>query len=173
MSTPAEHSLQGLIDRLSAGESIDATSIPVSLRDDYTLKRLLQLARVAEAFDRNFGFDETAAAHPTQLGPWRLVRLLGSGGMGEVWLGERSDEIVEQRVAIKRARVQSKDFRDRLVSEHRILARLEHPNIARFIDAGVDHQGSPWLVLEYVEGVPITDWCTQNAPPLPNRPKGK
>ena len=108
-------------------------------------------------------------ATPAQLGPWRLLRLIGSGGMGEVWLGERSDEIVEQRVAIKRVRVQTADVRERLFSERRLLARLEHPNIARFIDAGVDAAGSPWLVLEYVEGVPISDWCAQQALSLHDR----
>ena len=166
---PNPTSLRDLINRLTAGESVDTTSIPDGLRNDPSLQRLLQIARVAEVFDRNFESDGMAAESPSQLGPWRLLRLLGTGGMGEVWLGERSDEIVEQRVAIKRVRIPSSDFRDRLFSERRILARLEHPNIARFIDAGVDQTGSPWLVLEYVEGIPITDWCAQSALSLRQR----
>ena len=166
---PNPTSLRDLIDRLTAGESVDTTSITDALRNDPSLQRLLQIARVAEVFDRNFESDGMAAESPSQLGPWRLLRLLGTGGMGEVWLGERSDEIVEQRVAIKRVRIPSSDFRDRLFSERRILARLEHPNIARFIDAGVDQTGSPWLVLEYVEGIPITDWCAQSALSLRQR----
>lgn len=169
MQTPTENSLQDLIARISAGEPVDPASIPLELGDDPTLKRLLQLARVAEVFDRNFESDGAPDATPGQLGPWRLLRLIGSGGMGEVWLGERTDDVVEQRVAIKRVRVQTADVRERLFSERRLLARLEHPNIARFIDAGVDAAGSPWLVLEYVEGVPISDWCAQQTLSLHDR----
>lgn len=164
MNGPAEDALQALIARIGAGEAIDAESIPKELRADPTLQRLLALSRVAHGFDRRFTEEpEAEPVNPGQLGPWRLLRLLGRGGMGEVWLGERSDDVVEQRVAIKRVRVQSRDVRERLFSERRLLARLEHPNIARFIDAGVDESGSPWLVLEYVEGVPITAWCEQQA----------
>lgn len=159
--------LQELIARISAGETIDAAAIPADLIEDPTAKRLLALGRVAQGFDRRFASGKDAhEAAPTMLGPWRLLRLLGSGGMGEVWLGERTDDVIEQRVAIKRVRVQSRHFRDRLLSERRLLARLEHPNIARFIDAGVDERDSPWLVLEYVEGEPITDWCVRQALPL-------
>lgn len=160
MSDPHADRLEELIARISAGETIDVESIPPYLRDDDKVRRLLALARVAQSFDHRFAqSDVESPATPGQLGPWRLLRMLGSGGMGEVWLGQRTDDVVEQRVAIKRVRVQSQDFRDRLRSERRILARLEHPNIARFIDAGIDESGSPWLVLEYVEGEPITDWC--------------
>ncbi|MEO8459467.1 MAG: protein kinase [Dokdonella sp.] len=174
MATLPENSLQDLIARIGAGERIDTDSIPPHLREEPTLQRLLALARVAHGFDQRFAQESTNApadtpANPGQLGPWRLLRLLGSGGMGEVWLGERTDDVVEQLVAIKRVRVQSQDVRDRLLSERRLLARLEHPNIARFIDAGVDERGSPWLVLEYVEGEAITDWCTRHALSLPAR----
>ena len=164
MNGPAEDALQALIARIGAGEAIDAESIPQELRADPTLQRLLALSRVAHGFDRRLTEEpEAEPVNPGPLGPWRLLRLLGRGGMGEVWLGERSDDVVEQRVAIKRVRVQSRDVRKRLFSERRLLARLEHPNIARFIDAGIDESGSPWLVLEYVEGVPITAWCEQQA----------
>jgi eukaryotic-like serine/threonine-protein kinase len=164
MHGPSETALQGLIARIGAGEAIDADSIPPELSGDPSLQRLLALSRVAQGFDRRFA-DEVDAVpfNPGLLGPWRLLRLLGSGGMGEVWLGERTDDVVEQRVAIKRVRAQSAGVRERLFSERRLLARLEHPNIARFIDAGVDDRGSPWLVLEFVAGVPITAWCEQQA----------
>jgi serine/threonine-protein kinase len=79
--------------------------------------------------------------------------------MGEVWLGQRDDGQAEQRVALKRVRAGLPGFAERLRGERRILARLEHPNIARFIDAGVDEHGSPWLALEYVDGEPVTGWC--------------
>jgi tetratricopeptide (TPR) repeat protein len=165
MPTPAEHALQALIGQLASGEAIDPDSIPDELRTDPVLQRLLRLSRVAHVFDREFSRPEPVIARD-RIGPWRLLRVLGSGGMGEVWLGERIDELVEQRVAIKTLRVRTQDFHDRLLSERRILARLEHPNIARFIDAGVEEGGSPWFALEYVEGEPITQWCTRNATPL-------
>ena len=168
MPAPNEDTLEALIARIGAGEAIDPSDIPVHLRDHPVLQRLLGLARVAQAFDRQFEANPDAGelAAGARIGPWRLLRRLGSGGMGDVWLGERDDGIVEQHVAIKCVRIPTQDFRDRLVSERRILARLEHPNIARFIDAGVDAGGSPWFALEYVEGVSITDWCVQQATPL-------
>ncbi|SFN38581.1 serine/threonine-protein kinase [Dokdonella immobilis] len=162
MPDPTEESLQHLVARIGAGEAIDAEAIPLPLREHPRVRRLLALARVAGTLDRRIGAQPTVVdTRPGQLGPWRLLHLLGAGGMGEVWLGERSDDVVEQRVAIKRVRVHSRDVRERLLSERRLLARLEHPNIARFIDAGVDLHGSPWLVLEYVEGEVITDWCSR------------
>jgi serine/threonine-protein kinase len=168
MPAPDEDTLEALIARIGAGEAIDPADIPAHLRGHPVLERLLGIARVAQAFDRQFEANPEAdvPAPGARIGPWKLVRRLGSGGMGDVWLGERDDGIVEQQVAIKCVRVPSQDFRDRLVSERRILARLEHPNIARFIDAGVDAGGSPWFALEYVEGVSITDWCAQQAMPL-------
>ncbi|MFZ2237110.1 MAG: serine/threonine-protein kinase, partial [Dokdonella sp.] len=169
MANHAEGSLQDLIARIGAGELIDVDALTAEQRDDPTVQRLLALARVANEFDRRFAQDTDESVNPGQLGPWRLLRLLGAGGMGEVWLGERTDDVVEQRVAIKRVRVATHDVRERLLAERRVLARLEHPNIARFIDAGIDERGSPWLVLEYVEGEPITDWCARNQLSLPAR----
>lgn len=123
--------------------------------------------------DANVGGSNDAAAvetptpqPPARLGPFRVLRLLGAGGMGEVWLGQRDDGRAEQRVALKRVRTGLPGFAARLRGERRILARLEHPNIARFIDAGVDEQGSPWLALEYVDGEPVTVWCAQQRPDL-------
>lgn len=157
--------LDDLIARLSAGEPIDPDGIPAELREQPEVQRLLKLSRVLGQLDSNAAAlpappSETAAA-PTRLGPFQLQRLLGSGGMGEVWLGLRDDGQAEQRVAVKRVRAGLAGFAERLRSERRILARLEHPNIARFIDAGVDAEGSPWLALEYVDGVTIGDWCAQ------------
>jgi serine/threonine-protein kinase len=167
--TEADPTLAALIERLSAGEPIDPSSIPESLRNHPDVVRLVALARVMGQLDANLAsLDDadapppaTNATAPDRLGPFRLVRVLGTGGMGEVWLGERADGEVEQRVAVKRVRGGDRRFAERLREERRLLARLEHPNIARFIDAGVDAAGTPWLALEYVDGVPITDWCRE------------
>jgi len=161
--TATDDALQQLIARIGAGESVDIDRIPSQLRALPEVQRLLQMARVAGVLDRNASDAVADDVAPAQLGSWRLVRLLGSGGMGEVWLGERSDGAVEHRVAIKRLRIDAGHFRERLASERRILARLEHPNIARFIDAGVDPRGAPWLALEYVDGAPISEWCSRQS----------
>jgi serine/threonine-protein kinase len=165
--------LDALIAQLSAGEAVDIEQIPPALRERPEVQRLLRLSRVMGQLDANAGTDPSAQAEattaPGRLGPFRLERRLGVGGMGEVWLGRRDDGQAEQTVAVKRVRADVPDFAERLRSERRILARLEHPNIARFIDAGIDAQGSPWLALEYVDGAAVTDWCQQNALGLNDR----
>jgi serine/threonine protein kinase len=93
------------------------------------------------------------------LGPWRLVEPLGAGGMGMVWLAERADQQFEKRVALKLLRVglDRDEDRRRFQLERQVLARLEHPNIARLLDGGATEGGSPWLAMEHVEGVSIVD----------------
>jgi serine/threonine protein kinase len=90
-------------------------------------------------------------------GPYRLVRLLGSGGMGEVYLAERSDGEIQQKVAVKvlRAGANRHAWCDRFLKERQLLASLNHPSIARVIDAGHSAGGQPYLVMEYVDGLPI------------------
>ncbi|MEM1182823.1 MAG: serine/threonine-protein kinase, partial [Acidobacteriota bacterium] len=91
-----------------------------------------------------------------RLGPYRLHHLLGQGGMGEVYLATREDDY-RQKVAIKRtlAPVLRDDMEERFVNERQILATLQHPGIARLLDGGTDERGFPYLVMEYVDGVPI------------------
>ena len=105
------------------------------------------------------------------IGPYRLVRCLGEGGMGEVFLAERSDGEFEQRVALKRIRagLESSAIAERFLRERQILARLEHPGIAHLLDGGSTDDGDPYFVLEHVEGVPITVWCEQRSAPLEAR----
>ncbi len=98
------------------------------------------------------------------VGPYRLVRRIGEGGMGAVWLAERVDEEFEQRVAVKIVRTAAFDDRTlaRFRAERQILAQLNHPNIARLLDGGTTDTGVPYLVMEYVEGVPIDEYCDAN-----------
>lgn len=107
----------------------------------------------------------------TRVGPYRLLRPLGEGGMGEVWLAERADGLYERQVALKLLRSGYADpgLRQRFSREREILARLQHPNLAQLFDAGVDLQGQPYLALAYVEGEPITDHCQRLALPLERR----
>ncbi|HEV8128210.1 MAG TPA: serine/threonine-protein kinase, partial [Candidatus Eisenbacteria bacterium] len=95
------------------------------------------------------------------LGAWRVLRPIGRGGMGAVYLGERADGAFQQTVAVKvlGRGIVSSDLLARFRQERQILARLEHPNIARLIDGGVTDDGLWWFAMEYVTGSPITDWC--------------
>src|SRR5205814_4697616 len=90
-------------------------------------------------------------------GPYRLIRLLGSGGMGAVYLAERRDGEIQQRVAIKMLRVGADrpSWQERFLRERQLLAYLNNPSVARLLDAGRTDQGKPYLVMEYVEGIPI------------------
>lgn len=109
----------------------------------------------------------------TRIGPYRLLRRLGEGGMGEVWLAERADGLYERQVALKLLRSGYADpgLRQRFSREREILARLQHPHLAQLLDAGIDLQGQPYLALAYVEGEPITDYCQRLQLPLERRLK--
>ena len=101
------------------------------------------------------------AAIALRLGPWQLIRRIGSGGMGEVFEARRDDGTFEQRAAIKLLHVGSVGQHERFDAERRILARLEHPGISRLLDGGVADDGRPWMAMEFVEGAPITIHCLQ------------
>lgn len=96
-----------------------------------------------------------------RVGPYRIVRSLGRGGMGEVFLADRADEQFRQQVAIKLVRrgLLSRNVQSRLKLERQILATLDHPNIARLFDGGTTTDGTPYIVMEYVDGEPIDIYC--------------
>ena len=98
----------------------------------------------------------------TRLGAWKITRLIGHGGMGDVYEGFRAQGDFEQRVAIKLLQREAAAQMERFQAERQILARLEHPGIARLYDGGVTGDGRPFMVMEYVEGRSITDYCTLN-----------
>ena len=97
-------------------------------------------------------------AQGERVGPYRLRHSLGQGGMGSVYLAERADGQFEQQVAIKFV-AGGPSLAARFHRERRILARLQHPGIARLIDGGITGQGLPYMVMEYFPGVPITEHC--------------
>ncbi len=110
---------------------------------------------------------ETAArpsAAPTAIGPYRLVEVLGEGGMGTVYLAERADGAFVQRVAIKvvKGGLVGPSIERRFQQERQILARLEHPAVARLLDGGTTPEGLPYLVMEYVDGEPIDVYCDRH-----------
>lgn len=100
-------------------------------------------------------------APETRVGNYTLERLLGEGGMGQVWLARRHDGRFDGRVAIKllRLALDGSAAETRFRREGSVLSRLSHPNIARLLDAGVRESGQPYLVLEYVEGRPLDEYC--------------
>lgn len=114
--------------------------------------------------------DESDLQPDARIGPYRLIRELGSGGMGAVWLAERADGTLKRQVALKLPRATwTRGLAERMVRERDILASLEHPNIARLYDAGTDAQGRPYLALEYVEGQPIDVYCRSQGLSVRNR----
>jgi len=98
------------------------------------------------------------------LGPYRLLRTIGSGGMGTVYLARREDEHYQQEVAIKvlRSGRESSEALHRFLAERQILARLQHPNIARLYDGGRTEDGRPYLVMERIDGTPVDDYCDRH-----------
>ena len=111
--------------------------------------------------------------HGSLIGNYRVIGELGIGGMGAVYLAERADGKLSQRVAIKllRRELNAARVREMFDRERDIHARLEHPNITRIIDAGSTDDGIPFLILEYVDGVSIEQYCTRNALSLRGRLK--
>src|SRR5580658_9626810 len=109
-----------------------------------------------------------ASAAPTsglqpgaRLGPYELIRLLGAGGMAEVWLARRADGAFRREVALKLPRQmhRGEQLAQRFAVECDILASLEHALIARLYDAGIAEGGRPYLAMEYVRGEMLTLWC--------------
>jgi non-specific serine/threonine protein kinase/serine/threonine-protein kinase len=111
-----------------------------------------------------------APDRPDHIGPYRLLELLGEGGMGEVWLAEQS-EPVHRRVALKiiKLGMDTKQFLARLEAERQALAVMSHPNIASFYDGGATETGRPYFVMELVRGVSITDYCDTHRLRTPER----
>src|SRR5881409_1693445 len=102
-------------------------------------------------------------------GPYRMTQMLGQGGMGVVYLAEREDLGSVAAIKILRDAWLSPDRRERFASEQRTLAQLNHPAIARLYDADTLPDGTPWFVMEYVEGVPLTEFCEHHASSIPER----
>lgn len=105
------------------------------------------------------------------VGAYRLIRELGAGAMGAVWLAERTDGFSPRQVALKFAHVAPRrsDLQARLAREHQLLLALDHPHIARLFDAGVTAQGQPYLVLEYVPGLALDAHVAAERPSLARR----
>src|SRR5579872_4019481 len=116
----------------------------------------LWIHREAAAPRRSRSLDELG--NGAMIGPYRMLELIGQGGMGEVWLADQR-EPVRRRVAVKliKAGMDTREVVARFESERQALALMDHPAIAKVFDAGSTPQGRPYFVMEYVVGIPITD----------------
>ncbi len=176
---------QALSRLYEEAEALDPPALAcyIAEREAHGEPLLPELKRMLRARDaaRRSGFLEAAAvlvAEPPSalppaverwrpgeaLGPWRLLRHIGAGGMSEVWLAERADGAFRRQVAIKLlhdhpGRGERESYRERFRRERDILAALDHPHIAGLQDAGITADGQPWLAVEHVDGAPITAWC--------------
>ena len=155
---PAEQ--QSYLDDACAGDPSlrrEVKSLLVHADADDFLERGVARA-AADALD----LTETVNLVGAQLGSWKIAKRIGTGGMGAVYLAERADGEFTKQVAIKVVRqcVASDGVLRRFRTERQILANMgEHPNIARLIDAGTTDDGLPYLVMEYVRGEPIDEYC--------------
>ncbi len=145
-----------------------AAEVLALLEEDARESPLLDggLARVAHGV-----LDDGPAPAPPagDFGAYRIRGVLGEGGMGVVYLAERADLDTLAAVKVLRDAWLSPSRRERFAAEQRTLAQLNHPSIARLYDAGTLAGGTPWIVMEYVDGVPITQHCRERASPLEER----
>lgn len=160
---------------LDLDQSARAAWLDAHTRDDPELKR--RVTRMIEA-DRILslrtggafrnGDDETA---PEQLGAYRITGLIGSGGMGSVYAGTRMRGDFEHQVAIKLIKpgVLSQSLVERFRRERQLIARMNHPHIARLFDGGESEAGRPYFVMERIDGVPLNDWLAEQSPGLDAR----
>ncbi len=170
----------------------EALSLPVAEREDWlaqlsasdealasSLREMLTRSGTTDSFLRHpvRAADLVAAGQEVSLehagdrvGAYRLIRMLGAGGMGQVWLAERVDASPRRQVALKLPRAGwAPGVAERLNQERDALAALEHPNIARLYDAGVTGEGRPYLAMEYVDGAPIDRYAAAHALSLRER----
>ncbi|MEM8815469.1 MAG: serine/threonine-protein kinase [Pseudomonadota bacterium] len=148
--------------------------------DDAPLRRKLET--LIEADEQNLETDERQPLRKyfkapesemvgTTVDGWRILERIGSGGMGKVYLAERADGEFEQRAALKIVKkgMDSEVVLQRFRQERQILARLHHPNIASFLDGGMTADGRPYFAMEFVDGLPITEYCDQHRLSLEKR----
>ena len=128
-------------------------------------RKLLDADHMVAALDRTLRIAlPTAFVEGQHLGPFRVIELLGGGGMGRVYRASRCDGAVEQEVAVKLVRGDLFDaaLTQRFSAERRLLATLDHPNICRFLDAGALPDGTPYVVMEFVRGQPLLHYCDRH-----------
>jgi len=143
-----------------------------------TVESLLAMESKADRFDTavlpgTALWGDAPEQAPAEIGPYTILKEIGRGGMGVVYLADRADGEYDKRVAIKLITGARRDenLDQRFRRERQILAQLEHPGIARLLDGGATASGQPYLVMEYVEGPPLLAWCNEHQLPIAARLK--
>jgi len=166
--------VQDLFEAALEQEAADRTAfVEVACGDDAALCR--EVLSLLAAFDESDDIEAQAQAwlasvgeplvlpslEGRRIGAYRVLHELGAGGMGAVYLAERADGQFEQRVALKLLRqgIGTDELWRRFLYERQILARLQHPHVARLYDGGLTDEGRPYFVMEYVEGLPLNRYC--------------
>jgi serine/threonine-protein kinase len=159
----------GFLDQACVGDPVLRAELEAMLA--VSDERPLAIERFVS--DERSGSAEWNAWLGRSLGPWRLTRVVGQGGMGFVYVAVRADGQYQLEVAVKLMRAGPRDPQavERFRTERQVLASLKHPHIAGLLDGGVAPDGTPYLVMELVDGVPITDWCREKALSLEARLK--
>ena len=140
-----------------------AIGCSTSIADERETKELQKLFNIARPSAAAFEVGQV-------LGGYRLVREIGAGGMANVWLAERADGVPKRQVALKLPRdVATSADAERFARERDVLAALVHSNIASLYDAGVVEPKQPFIAMEYIDGVPITEYCDQHGLTIPER----
>ncbi|MDB4881816.1 MAG: protein kinase [Gemmatimonadetes bacterium] len=164
--SPAER--RAHLERAAAGDAGFVAQVLTLLEEDARADSLLDRG-VAGAAHAVLG-DAPPYMPPTgAFGPYRLLRLIGEGGTAVVYLAEREDLGSTAAVKLLRHAWLSPMRRERFAGEQRTLARLNHPGIARLFDAGTLDDGTPWIAMEYVEGVTLTEYCRSRGAALHER----
>lgn len=150
---------EAFLDRLSSSDAELRRIVEGLLAADEKARTFLEQPAVLAS-----GGDEEGLAAGLSLGTYELGRLISRGGMGAVYVARRSDGHFDRRVAVKLLHPGATDPQalERFRAERQILARLEHPSIARLYDGGESEQGVPFLVMEYVEGLPLDVYCDRH-----------
>jgi serine/threonine protein kinase len=149
-----------LID-IPRGPEREAEALRQSGQDAELARSALELVDSDEKANAANDAAQCYASEPRTYGNYRTIRPVGSGGMGAVYLAERADGQFQQTVALKviAPHVAGAAFRERFLVERQILAGLNHPNITKLLDGGVTGEGTPYLVMEYVDGQPLDRYC--------------
>ena len=156
---PAERA--SYLDRTCAGNSALRNHVESLLADEPKISRqFLDVSQLPAAAAAVLAVEESLWVG-RRIGPYRTIKLIGAGGMGEVYRAVRDDDQYRKEVALKVIRVgqDSDSVVKRFRNERQILAGLDHPNIARLLDGGTTAEGTPFFVMELIEGEPITEYC--------------
>lgn len=169
MTAQRRQQIEAILQQVLELPHMDRTDyVARACRGDRDLQQEIEALLVVETVETsiNFAFHQAAQSSPDglvgqRIGVYRITRLLGRGGMGEVYEAVRDDQQFEQKVALKivRHELNEEFLRQRFLSERQILASLKHPHIAHLLDGGTTPTGLSYFVMEYIEGEPITDYC--------------